>query len=127
MGCSVLPAGQIAEEFDENGDPDGYEVYAGRSGKPFNYFTRQELDLILAIGADAEMEDGLSLTDGYGHYTGGDGVWEKTVNDVYDDYKLAYVEAVDDSYYTAFQGRCPSTIRCLTATTRMKGCPWSSM
>lgn len=53
------------------------------------------------------MEDGLSLTDGYGHYTGGDGVWEKTVNDVYDDYKLAYVEAVDDSYYTAFQGKVP--------------------
>ena len=107
FGMLCTASWAIAEEFDENGDPDGYEVYAGRSGKPFNYFTRQELDLILAIGADAEMEDGLSLTDGYGHYTGGDGVWEKTVNDVYDDYKLAYVEAVDDSYYTAFQGKVP--------------------
>lgn len=107
FGMLCTASWAIAEEFDENGDPDGYEVYAGRSGKPFNYFTRQELDLILAIGADAEMEDGLSLTDGYGHYTGGDDVWEKTVNDVYDDYKLAYVEAVDDSYYTAFQGKVP--------------------
>ena len=65
FGMLCTASWAIAEEFDENGDPDGYEVYAGRSGKPFNYFTRQELDLILAIGADAEMEDGLSLTDGY--------------------------------------------------------------
>ena len=48
FGMLCTASWAIAEEFDENGDPEGYEVYAGRSGKPFNYFTRQELDLILA-------------------------------------------------------------------------------
>ena len=105
FGMLCTASWAIAEEFDEEGTSTGYEVYADRSGKPFNYFTREELDLVLAIGADASMEDGLSLTDGYGHYQRSK--WQETVNEVYDDYDIAYVEAVDGRYYTEFDGKVP--------------------
>jgi hypothetical protein len=68
-----------------------FDAYGG-------YQTRDNLDLVLQLGPEIDepddvyaVPDGLAMTDGFGNKLDGT-VWEDTVNRIYDDFTLEYLD-----------------------------------
>ncbi len=97
MMCTSVWA--VAEDADGNysikGKGDG-------DGKDYQYFTRENLDLVVGLGAGATMETGIASTDTYGHMLPGT-VWQEQDNDIYDDFSITYVDAADEEDATRYQ------------------------
>ena len=82
----------------------GEKFAAVESGK--GYFTRKNLDLVLAQG-DQSFGEGIAMTDGHGNMAA-DGLWKTTVNYKYDSFDIIGVDgAADSSRYVAFDGKIP--------------------
>ena len=103
MLCTTTWA--IANVYDGSGNITGYEVKTGDS--QFQYFTRENLDLVLGVGTAPDLASSLALTDSFGHYLE-NGVWKETVNQTYDDYQFATLDvAVAPTKYRNFDGEVP--------------------
>lgn len=99
MMCTSVWA--VAEDADGNysikGKGDG-------DGKDYQYFTRENLDLVVGLGASATMETGIASTDTYGHMLA-DTVWQEQDNDIYDDFSITYVDAADEEDATRYEAQ----------------------
>jgi predicted peptidase len=84
-----------------------FDAYGG-------YQTRDNLDLVLQLGPEIDepadvyaVPDGLAMTDGFGNKLDGT-VWEDTVNRIYDDFTLEYLDiAQTPEKYSQFDGKIP--------------------
>ena len=104
MMCTSLWA--VAETSDGT-----YEIKSKGQGdgKDYQYFTRENLDLVLGLGQAATQEEGIASTDTFGHMLAGT-VWQEQDNGIYDEFNLTWVDAADEEDATRFEaqdGRVP--------------------
>ena len=73
-------------------------------GKDYQYFTRENLDLVLGLGQAATQEEGIASTDTFGHMLAGT-VWQEQDNGIYDEFNLTWVDAADEEDATRFEAQ----------------------
>ena len=99
MMCTNLWA--VAETSEET-----YEIKSKGQGdgKDYQYFTRDNLDLVLGLGQAATQEEGIASTDTFGHMLAGT-VWQEQDNGIYDEFNLTWVDAADEEDATRFEAQ----------------------
>ncbi|WP_349167940.1 DUF4214 domain-containing protein, partial [Hominifimenecus microfluidus] len=88
MSWYIDSEGNIFYGKEDTTDALGMTIHANKTGK--GYQARKNLDLILCVG-DTDLTEGLAMTDGVGNLLEGT-VWNKVVNEGYDDIKTMMVD-----------------------------------